>query len=70
MCGVRVSAGSERIAPVIPLPADRKRLQMPARAAAFLVERRALDGDRPVELRRSTVRGDRYRFVAEWPPVT
>lgn len=66
-CGVRVSAGSERIAPVIPPPADRRRLEMPAGTAAFLVERRAFAASRPAELRRSTVRGDRYRFVAEWP---
>ncbi|MHB1584790.1 MAG: GntR family transcriptional regulator [Acidimicrobiales bacterium] len=66
-CGVRVTAGTERIAPVIPPAADRRLLRMPAGTAAFLVERRAVAGDRPVELRRATVRGDRYRFVAEWP---
>ncbi len=66
-CGLRVSSGSERISPVVPPAADRTLLRMPARTAAFLVERRALAGDRPIELRRSTVRGDRYRFIAEWP---
>lgn len=66
-CGTRVTAGSERIAPVIPPAADRRLLRMPAGTAAFLVERRALSGERPMELRRATVRGDRYRFVAEWP---
>lgn len=66
-CGVRVTSGTERIAPFIPPSADRKLLQMPQGTAAFLVERRAAAAGRPVELRRSTVRGDRYRFVAEWP---
>ncbi len=66
-CGLRVTSASERISPVVPPAADRARLRMPARTAAFLVERRAFAGDRPVELRRGTVRGDRYRFVAEWP---
>ncbi len=66
-CGLQVTSGSERIAPVVPPAPDRSLLRMPARTAAFLVERRALAGDRPVELRRATVRGDRYRFVAEWP---
>lgn len=66
-CGLRVTSGSERISPIVPPSADRAVLRMPARTAAFLVERRALAGDRAVELRRSTVRGDRYRFVAEWP---
>ncbi len=66
-CDIRVTAGSERIAPVIPPAEDRRLLCMPAGTAAFLVERRAVSGDQPVELRRATVRGDRYRFVAEWP---
>lgn len=66
-CGVRVTAGTERIAPVLPPVADRRLLRMPTGTAAFMVERRAVAGDRPVELRRATVRGDRYRFVAEWP---
>lgn len=66
-CGVRVTGGSERIAPVVPSPGDRRLLGMPARTAAFRIERLARAGARPVELRRATVRGDRYRFVAEWP---
>lgn len=66
-CGVRITSGSERISPVLPSPEDRVRLRMPARTAAFLVDRLALAGDRRVEVRRSTVRGDRYRFLAEWP---
>jgi len=67
VCGLRVTSGSERISPILPPAEDRALLRMPARAAAFLVERRANALDRPVEVRRSTVRGDRYRFVAEWP---
>jgi GntR family transcriptional regulator len=67
VCGVQVTSGNERISPVLPPAEDRALLRMPARTAAFLVERLAVAADRPVELRRSTVRGDRYRFVAEWP---
>lgn len=66
-CGVTVTSGSERISPVIPPAEDRRLLRLPARAAAFSVERRTFADGRPVELRRSTVRGDRYRFVMEWP---
>jgi GntR family transcriptional regulator len=66
-CGVRVTSGSERISPIVPPPADRALLRLPARSAAFYVERRAFAGERQVELRKATVRGDRYRFVAEWP---
>lgn len=70
VCGVRVTSGRERISPTIPPREDRALLRMPARSAAFCVERLAMAGDRPVEVRRSTVRGDRYRFVAEWPGRT
>lgn len=66
-CGVQVTSGSERISPILPPPGDRARLEMPARTAAFGVERLVLAGAQPAELRHSTVRGDRYRFVAEWP---
>lgn len=66
-CGIRVTAGRERISPVLPPPADRRLLQMPEAVAAFAVERQALAGDTVVELRHATVRGDRYRFLAEWP---
>lgn len=65
--GLRVSAGVERIAPVVPPAQDRKLLALPRSVAAFAIERRARAGDVVVELRRATVRGDRYRFVAEWP---
>jgi len=66
-CGLRVTSGRERISPILPSVEDRTRLEMPRHTAAFLVERHAFAGAQPVELRRSTVRGDRYRFVAEWP---
>lgn len=66
-CGVRVTSGRERISPVLPSPGERRLLRMAPRVAAFQVERQALAGDTVVELRRSTVRGDRYRFLAEWP---
>jgi GntR family transcriptional regulator len=67
VCGITVTSGSERIAPAIPPPGDRRLLEMPPGAVAFAVERRAEADGRPVELRRSTIRGDRYRFVMEWP---
>ncbi len=66
-CGVRVTSGRERIAPALPSPVERRALRMRAGVAAFLVERQARAGEVVVELRWSTVRGDRYRFLAEWP---
>lgn len=66
-CGIQVTSGTERIAPIIPPAPDRHLLMLPPGTAAFLVERIAMAGGQPVEFRRATVRGDRYRFVAEWP---
>jgi GntR family transcriptional regulator len=66
-CGVRITSAKERISPIIPPPADRQLLDLPARTAAFLVEHTALAEGIPVEWRCGTVRGDRYCFTAEWP---
>lgn len=67
VCGVHVTSGSERIAPIIPPPNDGDLLRCEPHGAAFFVERRTFADSAPIELRHSTVRGDRYRFVTEWP---
>lgn len=67
LCDTRVSAGWERITPAIPSPADRALLRLPRGQAVFGVERVASDDTRPVEWRRSLVRGDRYGFISRWP---
>ena len=66
VCDVRVTGGSERIRPVLPPRDDRTRLRLPQGEAALFVQRLALAGNDAVELRLSTIRGDRYSFVAEW----
>lgn len=58
--------GWERLTPVVPEPADRRALELPAGAAAFFLERLGMVGEVPVEWRTTVVRGDRYRFVADW----
>jgi len=75
VCGIRPTDGWERIAPVNPGAADRERLGMRRGEAAFFLERRSHAGGRPIEWRTTTIRGDRYRFVANWsvgvaPPLT
>ena len=65
-CGCRPDRGWERIAPVIPSPAERERLAMPVDEAAFQVERLGQHGERIVEWRVTLIRGDRYRFFADW----
>jgi GntR family transcriptional regulator len=65
-CGVRPDQGWERLTPVIPPPEDRERLGLRRGQAAFHLERLGVRDDRAIEWRTTTIRGDRYRFVAEW----
>jgi len=74
-CGVRPTDGWERIAPMNPTANDRERLGMRRGEAAFFLERRSHADGRPIEWRTTTIRGDRYRFIANWsvgvaPPLT
>jgi GntR family transcriptional regulator len=68
-CGVRITAGRERIRPVRPTKIDAARLQLPPREAALRIERTVLAGDITVEWRVSLVRGDRFALVAEWSRI-
>ncbi len=65
-CGLRPNQGWERLTPVIPPAEDRRRLGLKAGEAAFYLERLGSRDDHIIEWRTSTVRGDRFRFVAEW----
>jgi len=65
-CGVRPDRGWERIAPIVPSPAERELLRAPADEAAFQVERVGQHGGRTIEWRVTLIRGDRYRFFADW----
>ena len=65
-CECRPDRGWERIAPVIPSAAERKVLGAGAEEAAFQVERLGQLGDRVIEWRVTLIRGDRYRFFADW----
>ncbi|MCL4434994.1 MAG: GntR family transcriptional regulator [Actinobacteria bacterium] len=68
-CGIVIDGGTEKIWPVNPDRQDTSLLQLPEGEAAFFVERIARCDSRAVELRNSTVRGDRYQFVVEWPSI-
>jgi GntR family transcriptional regulator len=65
-CGLRPTQGWERIAPVIPTASDRERLRMRRGEAAFFLERLSHSHGTAIEWRTSTIRGDRYRFLASW----
>ena len=65
-CECRPDRGWERIAPAIPSDAECALLGTDQPDAAFRVERLGRHGDTIVEWRVTLIRGDRYRFVADW----
>lgn len=62
----RPNKGWERLTPVLPSFSDRERLSLGRNDAAFFLERLGQHDDRIIEWRTTTIRGDRYRFVADW----
>jgi GntR family transcriptional regulator len=68
LCGVTIAGGSERVRPVVPTPAERRALRVPAGVAGFAIERLVRSETEPVEWRQSLVRGDRYSLVVELSP--
>jgi GntR family transcriptional regulator len=62
ICGIEVSHADETLHPVKLEPVDAALLGLGSGDPAFLVERTGYSEDQPVEVRRSLIRGDRYRF--------
>lgn len=58
--------GWERLTPIVPVPADRSRLDLRKSDAAFFLERLGSRDGVPIEWRTTIIRGDRYRFVTDW----
>lgn len=65
-CGIRPNRGWERLTPVLPSFADRERLKLKRNDSAFFLERLGQRDTENIEWRTTTIRGDRYRFVADW----
>lgn len=66
-CGAPVpNQGWERLTPILPSAADRRSLKLKPKNAAFFLERLGSRDGVPIEWRTTVVRGDRYRFVADW----
>lgn len=66
VCGVRPNRGWERLTPVFPSSADRERLELKRNDAAFFLTRLGQNDNEIIEWRTTTIRGDRFRFVADW----
>ncbi len=65
-CGIMPIAGSETIEPVVASTEECALLGVPPGTAVLSLERKTRTADRPLEWRRTLLRGDRFRFVAEW----
>jgi GntR family transcriptional regulator len=61
-------AGGEWIYPVLPGPAERRLLDLPAGEAVYRIVRRGTAAGRPIEWRETLMRADRYTLVARWSP--
>jgi GntR family transcriptional regulator len=68
--GLRLDGGQEHIRSVVPTPADRHLLQIPAAAGALAIDRLGFAGGRSVEWRHTLIRGDRFSLLAEFSPRT
>lgn len=64
--GRRPNEGWERIHPGIASDDDRRLLRLPEGEAVFSIERLGTFSGEPVEWRVTTIRGDRFSFVADW----
>lgn len=58
--------GWEKLSPVVPDAAESESLDLKPGEAAFHLERLGCHNETAIEWRSTIVRGDRYRFVAEW----
>lgn len=66
-CGVRLTGGREQVRAALPTAAERRLLQLPAGTALLVVERTGWQ-QRPLEFRRTIVRGDRFSITASFDP--
>lgn len=69
LCGVRITGGREQLRAVTCSDAERRLLRPSRREGVLEVERIAFAGVRPIEWRRSLVRGRGYVLGATWGTV-
>lgn len=66
VAGMHPHAGWERINPAIPTAEERDALHLDDGEAVFSIERRGTYNGDALEWRVTTIRGDRFTFVADW----
>ena len=68
--GVRVDGGREDIRGVVPTAAEQRALAISPTTGALMISRLGYAGGRPVEWRRTLIRGDRFALLAEFSSRT
>ena len=66
--GLRLESGREHIRSVVPTPAQRRLLEIPAATGVLAIDRLGYAAGRPMEWRHTLIRGDRFSLVAEFSP--
>ena len=69
-CGVRPTGSTEQVRAVVPNGHERRLLGLDSRTALLAIDRTARYRDRPIEWRRTLVRGDRFALTATSPSPT
>ncbi len=69
-CGVRPTGSTEQVRAVVPNGHERRLLGLDARTALLAIDRTACHRGRPIEWRRTLVRGDRFALTASFPSPT
>ncbi|RDH80204.1 GntR family transcriptional regulator [Mycolicibacterium moriokaense] len=67
-CGIQLTSGREDITAVIPAPEDSALLDLDEDTAALAITRVSCARSRPLELRRTLIRGDRFALSARFSP--
>jgi len=65
-CGVRLTGGREQVRAVVPTTQERRLLELGPRTALLAIDRTACSAGRPLEWRRTLVRGDRFALTASF----
>ena len=67
-CGIRLTGGREDVTAVVPDREDAAALELDSKTAALSIRRLGCMNSRPVELRHTVVRGDRFTVSATFSP--
>lgn len=67
-CNIRLTGGREDVTALVPGPALAELLDLDERSAVLSIKRLGCTRSRPIELRRTLIRGDRFTVSARFSP--